>query len=50
MSKDTLTLTDNRTGKSCDIAITDGAIRATELRQLKRSPMTPGSSPTTRRS
>jgi citrate synthase len=42
MSKDTLTLTDNRTGKSCDIAITDGAIRATELRQLKTGPDDPG--------
>src|SRR4029450_13533663 len=38
MSKDTLTVTDNRTGKSCEIAITDGAIRATELRQLKSGP------------
>ena len=42
MSKDTLTLTDNRTGKSCDIAITDGAIRATELRRLKTGPDDPG--------
>src|SRR5262249_56142449 len=38
MSKDTLTITDNRTGKHCEIAITDGAIRAMELRQLKSGP------------
>src|SRR4029453_15721516 len=38
MSKNTLTVTDNRTGKHCEIAITDGAIRATELRQLKMGP------------
>src|SRR5262245_66528167 len=38
MSKDTLTITDNRTGKHCEIAITDGTIRAMELRQLKSGP------------
>ena len=38
MSKDTLTITDNRTGKHCEIAITDGAIRAMELRQLRSGP------------
>ena len=32
---DTLTITDNRTGKQYEIPITDGAIRATDLRQLK---------------
>jgi citrate synthase len=34
---DTLTVTDNRTGKTYEIPITDGAIRATDLRQFKAS-------------
>src|SRR5262247_776490 len=38
MGKSTLTITDNRTGKSREVAITDGAIRAMELRQLKSGP------------
>src|SRR5687767_6980251 len=32
---DTLTITDNRTGKQYEVPVTDGAIRATDLRQLK---------------
>ncbi len=32
---DTLTVTDNRTGKTYEIPITDGAIRATDLRQIR---------------
>jgi citrate synthase len=32
---ETLTITDNRTGKSYDLPITDGTIRATDLRQIK---------------
>src|SRR6187401_3167787 len=32
---DTLTITDNRTGKLYEIPTTDGAIRATDLRQIK---------------
>ena len=32
---DTLTITDNRTGKQYEVPITDGAIRATDLRQIK---------------
>jgi citrate synthase len=32
---DTLTITDNRTGKQYEIPIRDGAIRATDLRQIK---------------
>jgi citrate synthase len=32
---DTLTVTDNRTGKQYEIPIKDGVIRATDLRQLK---------------
>ena len=32
---DTLTITDNRTGKQYEVPITDGVIRATDLRQLK---------------
>ncbi len=37
MSQDTLTIIDNRTGKSYEIPITDGAIRAKDLRQIKTS-------------
>src|SRR5688500_11825026 len=32
---DTLTITDNRTGKQYEVPVTDGAIRATDLRQIK---------------
>jgi len=32
---DTITITDNRTGRSYDVPIEDGAIRATALRQIK---------------
>ena len=32
---DTLTITDNRTGKQYEIPIQDGTIRATDLRQIK---------------
>src|SRR6187397_3581860 len=32
---DTLTITDNRTGKSYDLPIQDGTIRAMDLRQIK---------------
>ena len=35
MSKDSLTITDNRTGKSYEIAIENGAIKALDLRQIK---------------
>ena len=38
MSTNSLTVTDNRTGKSYEIPIMDGAIRATDLRQVKISP------------
>jgi citrate synthase len=38
MGKDTLTLTDNRTGKTYEIPIEDGAIRALDLRQIKTAP------------
>jgi citrate synthase len=37
MPKDTLTITDNRTGKSFEIPIQDGTIRAMDLRQIKTS-------------
>ena len=33
--KDTLSVTDNRTGKSYELAITDGAINATDLAKIK---------------
>jgi citrate synthase len=35
MSKSTLTITDNRTGKSYEIPVQDGTIRALDLRQIK---------------
>ncbi len=38
MSKDTLTVTDNRTGKTYEIAIENGAIKALDLRQIKTGP------------
>src|ERR1043166_861371 len=34
-SKDTLTITDNRTGKQYELPIADGTIRATDLRKIK---------------
>ncbi|HEU5012065.1 MAG TPA: citrate synthase [Roseiflexaceae bacterium] len=37
MSRDTLSVTDNRTGKTYEIPITDGAIKASDLRQIKAS-------------
>ncbi len=36
--RDTLTITDNRTGKQYEIPITNGAIRALDLRQIKVDP------------
>lgn len=38
MSTNTLTITDNRTGKSYEIPIESGAIHASDLRQLKLNP------------
>jgi citrate synthase len=38
MSRDSLSIVDNRTGKGYEIPIEHGAIRATDLRQLKTSP------------
>ena len=35
MSKDSLSVTDNRTGKRYEIAIEQGTVRATDLRQIK---------------
>ena len=35
MAKDTLTVTDNRTGKSYEVAIADDTIKAMDLRQIK---------------
>jgi citrate synthase len=35
--KDTLTVTDNRTGKSYELPIADGTIRAVDLRQIRTS-------------
>ena len=35
---DTLTITDNRTGKQYEVPITDGTVKAIDLRQIKVSP------------
>src|SRR5690606_37662607 len=35
MSHDTLTITDNRTGQTYEVAITDGTVRSLDLRQIK---------------
>jgi citrate synthase len=35
---ETLTITDNRTGQSYELPVTDGTLRATELRQIKVDP------------
>ena len=35
MAKDTLTITDNRTGKTYEVPITDDTIRANDLREIK---------------
>ena len=37
MAKDSLTITDNRTGQSYEIPISDGTIRALDLRQIRTS-------------
>src|SRR5512135_398855 len=36
--RDSLSITDNRTGKSYDVPIKDGTIRAIDLRQIKEQP------------
>lgn len=38
MAKNTLTVTDNRTGKQYELSIEDNAIRTADLRQIKLSP------------
>jgi citrate synthase len=38
MAKDSLTITDNRTGKSYELPISEGTIRALDLRQIKNGP------------
>jgi citrate synthase len=37
VAKDTLTITDNRTGKAYEVPISEGTIRAIDLRQIKTS-------------
>ncbi len=37
MPKDSLTVTDNRTGKSYELAVSEGCIKAADLRQIKVS-------------
>jgi citrate synthase len=38
MSKNTLTITDNRTGQTYEVPITDGTIRTLDLRKIKTGP------------
>jgi citrate synthase len=38
MPSDSLSLTDNRTGKTYELPITNGAIRAMDLRQVRTGP------------
>ncbi|HEX8153115.1 MAG TPA: citrate/2-methylcitrate synthase, partial [Thermoanaerobaculia bacterium] len=38
MAGETLTITDNRTGKTYEVPITDGTIKALDLRQIKETP------------
>ncbi len=38
MASNSLTITDNRTGKTYDVPITNGAIRAMDLRQIRTGP------------
>ncbi|MBM4247006.1 MAG: citrate synthase [Deltaproteobacteria bacterium] len=42
MAKETLTITDNRTGKQYEIAVDDGVIRADDLKQIKTAADDPG--------
>ena len=35
MAKDSLSITDNRTGKSYELPVSEGTIRALDLRQIK---------------
>jgi citrate synthase len=37
MASDTITIIDNRTGRKYDIPVHEGAINATDLRQIKVS-------------
>jgi citrate synthase len=38
MPKDTLSITDNRTGKTYEVPVADGTIKAMDLRQIKAGP------------
>ena len=38
MPENTLTITDNRTGKTYSVPVEDGTIRAMNLRQIKTGP------------
>src|SRR5262249_36867711 len=42
MAAEMLSVLDNRTGKSYEVPVVDGAIRATELRQIRTGPDDPG--------
>ena len=38
VAKDTLSITDNRTGEAYEVPIENGSIRALDLRQIKENP------------
>ena len=42
MSEEHLTITDNRTGKSYELPIENGTVRAMDLRQIKADDSLPG--------
>jgi citrate synthase len=42
MANDTLSITDNRTGRQYELAIANGALRAADLRQIRVSDEDPG--------
>ena len=46
---ETLTITDNRTGKQYEIPVTNGTIRALDLRQIRSTQTSSGCCRTTRR-
>ena len=49
-ASDSLTITDNRTGKTYDVPVADGTVRATALRDIKVSEDDFGLMSSTRRS
>ena len=43
MAEDTLTVTDNRTGETFELEITDGTVKAMDFRQMKETRTTSAS-------